>query len=115
LINRDVQHAVAFLHYLHSWKPMGPSRRISLTEAHQAKAIPRMFLEQIAVKLRKAAIVQAFRGVGGGYRLLKEDVTYREVYSALGHEPPIPPELQHKDVAPLARAFNAALDQRVFP
>lgn len=57
----------------------GQSRMIG--EISQEQAIPKKFLEQILLELKRAGIVTSRRGRMGGYELLKapEEITYGEV------------------------------------
>ena len=57
----------------------GQSRMIG--EISQEQAIPKKFLEQILLELKRAGIVSSRRGRMGGYELLKapEEITYGEV------------------------------------
>ncbi len=45
---------------------------ISLREIAQSQSIPLPFLEQIAIKLRRAGLVRSTRGPSGGYVLSKD-------------------------------------------
>jgi len=49
----------------------GAARAVALQEVGARQAIPVRYLEQIFQKLRRAGIVQAKRGPGGGYRLAR--------------------------------------------
>ena len=57
----------------------GQSRMIG--EISQEQAIPKKFLEQILLELKRAGMVKSRRGRMGGYELLKapEEITYGEV------------------------------------
>ena len=57
----------------------GQSRMIG--EISQEQAIPKKFLEQILLELKRAGMVNSRRGRMGGYELLKapEEITYGEV------------------------------------
>ena len=48
------------------------SEPISLREVAQNQKIPLPFLEQIAIKLRRAGLIKSTRGPTGGYVLLKD-------------------------------------------
>jgi len=50
-------------------------------EISERERIPRKFLEQILLELRKAGLLQSRRGVGGGYSLIKspEEITLAQV------------------------------------
>ena len=45
--------------------------RVSLAEISKRQDISLAYLEQLFVKLRRAGLVEAARGPGGGYRLAK--------------------------------------------
>jgi Rrf2 family protein len=49
----------------------GGERTVALQEVVARQAIPARYLEQIFQKLRRAGIVRAKRGPGGGYRLAR--------------------------------------------
>lgn len=49
----------------------GAERSVALQEIGERQAIPARYLEQIFQKLRRAGIVRAKRGPGGGYRLAR--------------------------------------------
>ena len=44
---------------------------VNMTDLAQRKAIPKKFLEQILLSLKRAGYVQSIRGPGGGYKLAK--------------------------------------------
>lgn len=54
---------------------------IQIREIAERERIPKKFLEQILLELKRAGLVESTRGVGGGYRLIKrpEDVTVAQV------------------------------------
>ena len=54
---------------VHCTKSTNP---ISLREIAQSQSIPLPFLEQIAIKLRRAGLVRSTRGPSGGYVLSKD-------------------------------------------
>jgi Rrf2 family cysteine metabolism transcriptional repressor len=51
-------------------------------EIAEAERIPKKFLEQILLELRKAGLLESKRGVGGGYTLIRrpEEVTLAQVF-----------------------------------
>ena len=63
----------------------GPSRLVSLSEISERQDISLAYLEQLFVKLRRAAIVESVRGPGGGYRLARpiEQIRISEILSAV--------------------------------
>lgn len=54
---------------------------IQIREIADRERIPKKFLEQILLELKRAGLVESTRGVGGGYRLIKApgDVTVAQV------------------------------------
>lgn len=44
---------------------------VSIREIADRENIPKKFLEQILIELKKAGILESIRGAGGGYRLIK--------------------------------------------
>lgn len=78
MLSATAQHAVrALAHMAHL--PEGES--ILGRELSQAAGIPANFLAKIMLTLRNAGIVDATRGLGGGYRLLKrpDEISLMEV------------------------------------
>lgn len=54
----------------------------SIRSISEATGISSGYLEQLMIPLRRAGLVQAERGVQGGYRLAKADITCKEVLTA---------------------------------
>jgi Rrf2 family cysteine metabolism transcriptional repressor len=54
---------------------------IQIQEIASRERIPKKFLEQILLELKRAGLLESTRGVGGGYRLIKppEDVTVAKI------------------------------------
>lgn len=61
-------------------------RPISLAEIADRQGISRPYLEQIFGRLKRAGLVESWRGPGGGYRLSTdpENVSVADVISAVG-------------------------------
>jgi Rrf2 family protein len=59
----------------------GPQRSLMIAEISQSEAIPKKFLEQILLDLKRAGIVESRRGRHGGYALLRPAarITFGEV------------------------------------
>jgi len=59
----------------------GPGATRMISEISREQAIPKKFLEQILLELKRAGIVTSHRGRTGGYALLKapEEVTFGEI------------------------------------
>ncbi|MEA4859473.1 MAG: Rrf2 family transcriptional regulator [Sphaerochaeta sp.] len=63
----------------------------SIRSISEATGISSGYLEQLMIPLRKAELVEAERGVQGGYRLARTDITCQEVLSASeGDFEPVP-------------------------
>lgn len=60
---------------------IAPRQSLSITEISIEQKIPKKFLEQILLELKRHGLVDSRRGKGGGYlmRRAPEDVTYGEV------------------------------------
>lgn len=56
---------------------VGGARLVALSEIAERQDISLAYLEQLFVKLRRAAIVESVRGPGGGYRLARPAETIR--------------------------------------
>jgi|SRR6185437_3930679 Rrf2 family protein len=59
----------------------GPERSLMIGEISESEAIPKKFLEQILLELKRVGIVDSRRGRHGGYVLLRpaEKITFGEV------------------------------------
>ena len=62
-----------------------PATAVPLAEIAQRQRISLPYLEQLFVKLRRAGLVQAIRGPGGGYQLARscESIRVSEILSAV--------------------------------
>jgi Rrf2 family transcriptional regulator, iron-sulfur cluster assembly transcription factor len=62
----------------------GPGVSLPLTEIAQGQNLPVSYLEQLFMKLRRAGLVTAARGPGGGYRLarLPAEISIAEIMLA---------------------------------
>lgn len=67
---------------------LGPERTMQSQELAEATGVPRKFLEQILLLLKRAGILYSKRGVGGGYRLSRESrkIVVAEVVEAVDGE-----------------------------
>jgi len=72
------------------WRPESPVP-VSLAEVATDEALPRAYLEQLAIPLREAGIVASTRGARGGYALARDprEITLGEALRAL--EGPLAP------------------------
>jgi Rrf2 family protein len=72
------------------WRPDSPVP-VSLAEVAMDEALPRAYLEQLAIPLREAGIVASTRGARGGYALARDphEITLGEALRAL--EGPLAP------------------------
>jgi len=63
----------------------GKDDLISLAEISRRQDVSLPYLEQLFVKLRRAGLVEAVRGAGGGYRLAKapEEIRVSEILGAV--------------------------------
>lgn len=59
--------------------------RCTLSDVSQTQGVSLHFLEQIACKLRRAGILQSFRGPGGGYEV-DGNPTVLDVITAMGYK-----------------------------
>jgi Rrf2 family protein len=67
-ISRKGEYALKAMIYLSLNYNKGP---IQIKELAERERIPKKFLEQILLELKKAGLLGSARGVGGGYRLIK--------------------------------------------
>jgi len=67
-ITRETDYAIRCVYYLSK----KPDEVIMVDEIAKEMLIPKSFLAKILQKLTKAKIVQSFRGVKGGFQLLKK-------------------------------------------
>jgi Rrf2 family protein len=75
------QKAKYALRALISLQRAGSARPLMIAEISQREAIPKKFLEQILLELKRRGIVESRRGRYGGYALLRpaEKITFGEV------------------------------------
>ena len=81
----------------------GRGRTVRLQEIASRQGIPRPFLEQIFLALKKAGLVTSARGPKGGYRLARPPSRVRvgEIIRALeGPVQPVPCETMEEDGSP---------------
>ena len=79
MISQRAKYALRALIALAELPPAASS--ISIADLAQAQAIPKKFLEQILLDLKRHGIVQSRRGQQGGYQLLKSpsEITFGRV------------------------------------
>jgi Rrf2 family protein len=80
-ISNRTEYGVRALVYL----ARHPEELLSVTRIAQEEGIPLSFLEQILSSLRRAGLVVAVRGAGGGYQLSRSpsDITLGEAVAVL--------------------------------
>jgi Rrf2 family cysteine metabolism transcriptional repressor len=78
-LSRKGEYALRAMIVLAGHYEKGP---LLVQEIAKAERIPRKFLEQILLELKKAGLLESKRGVGGGYTLIKkpEEVTFAQVF-----------------------------------
>lgn len=81
-LTKKTDYALEFMSYLAKNFGKGP---VSLREVAKEKRLPLKFLEQIAISLRLARLIEAKEGKGGGYFLRKppKKISVAEVIEAL--------------------------------
>lgn len=78
LLNASVQYAVIILTELKG--KVDPVRAYEIVKKHNISAA---FVDQLCRKLRDAGWIKSMRGPGGGYSLVKEDISLLEVMDLL--------------------------------
>lgn len=68
-LSKKGEYALRALGCLVRHRAEGP---LPIREIAKQEQIPKKFLEQILLELRKAGLVESVRGAGGGYRLLQD-------------------------------------------
>lgn len=68
-ISKKGEYALRALSCLVRRRDQGP---VAIKEIAEDEQIPKKFLEQILLELRKAGLVESARGARGGYRLLQD-------------------------------------------
>ena len=68
-LSKKGEYALRALSCLVRRRGEGP---VPIKEIAEDEQIPKKFLEQILLELRKAGLVESTRGAGGGYRLLQD-------------------------------------------
>ncbi len=61
---------------------------VAAREIAEVERLPAHYVEQILLRLRRAALVESVRGARGGYRLARDaaDISVRDVMSASEHQ-----------------------------
>jgi len=99
----------------------GEKRLVSLSEIAERQDISLAYLEQLFVKLRRAALVESVRGPGGGYRLAQPAAQTRisaimaavdETLNAMEHSEEMPADAT--DVQALAHKLWEQLSATVY-
>lgn len=81
LLNSQVTHAITILNLLKD-----QVENLTIADMCKDRNLPAAFLQQIALKLKKAKIIASRKGPGGGYFLEKDTVTLLELCEVF-HEP----------------------------
>jgi Rrf2 family protein len=78
MISQKARYALRALLYLAA---RGGDTPVQISEIAQAERLPRKFLEQILLELKKPGIVQSHRGRSGGYSLGRaaKDISFADV------------------------------------
>lgn len=82
MITQELRYAMVLLEELRQ-KNIITVRQVADTYNLSVK-----FLEQVAGKLRQAAIISGSRGRTGGYHLVRREISMNDILSAFGHLPP---------------------------
>jgi Rrf2 family protein len=79
MMTKKCKYALKALLYLGQ---QGENNMIQISEISTSENIPKKFLEQILIELKKASYVQSKQGNGGGYFLIKplSEITVADVY-----------------------------------
>jgi Rrf2 family protein len=58
---------------------------VSIAEISREESLPRSYVEQLLIKLRRSGILESVRGVNGGYKLAKDPskITIKDIIVAL--------------------------------
>ncbi len=66
-------------------KDTAKSHPISIAEISKKESLPKSYVEQLLIKLRRSGIVESVRGAKGGYRLAKNPskITVKDIIVAL--------------------------------
>ena len=89
ILTKKVVYVLKALYYVDIVKN---NQMTSVMEIAQSTQVPKRFLEQLFLRLRKADIVTAARGATGGYQLVRRlaELTYRDVVEAIDGESTFP-------------------------
>lgn len=120
MISQKAKYAIRALIDLAGLRP-GESRQIA--EIAEAQSIPRKFLEQILLEMKRRGLVSSRRGARGGYELLRpaESINFTEVLRIIdGPIAPLPclsmtayrrcPDCVSENTCAVRRAFAAVAD-----
>lgn len=120
MISQKAKYAIRALIDLAGLRP-GESRQIA--EIAEAQSIPRKFLEQILLEMKRRGLVSSRRGARGGYELLRpaESINFTEVLRIIdGPIAPLPclsmtayrrcPDCVSENNCAVRRAFAAVAD-----
>lgn len=102
------EYALRALTEIARWRAAGHGEPLSIEEISKRQEIPRKFLEQILVNLKRAGLVQSRRGQAGGYLLELEpqEIRLRDVLGAIESLPAGASERGNEPATPVARAVR---------
>lgn len=78
LLNSSVQHTIIILNELKG--KSDPVRALDIVKKHTISAA---FVDQLCRKLRDNGYITSTRGPGGGYKLIKQDISLLEIIELL--------------------------------
>jgi len=120
MISQKAKYAIRALIAL---AEIGPGETLQIADIAEAQSIPKKFLEQILLELKRRGLVASRRGAHGGYALLKpaQAITFTEVLRIMdGPIAPLPclsetayrrcEDCPSESACSVRRAFSAVAD-----
>ena len=107
------EYALRALTEIARWRAAGHAEPLAIEEIARRQDIPRKFLEQILVTLKRAGLVQSRRGQAGGYliELDPESIRLRDVLGAIESLPAGAAERGAEPPTPIARAVRKSFQE----
>src|SRR3990172_11969360 len=101
-------YALRALSEIALWQEAGRKEPLPVEQISKRQGVPRKFLEQILVSLKRAGLVRAQRGQSGGYLLAQspEEIRLLDVLLALESAPGPARSRQESPPTPAARAVG---------